>query len=236
MPKKSQRKKIRRILSCPKYLTESRLVKSCDNHIWEKVQKKFNPKNVFMNVPYIDEYKKIRHTIRAILNHLGLNPIMASERSTGDMRLCKICELIQSCKYGISDISYDSLHNIPFELGLLVGLGKHATSLILIDEQYLGKKRKFDSRLSNLKGVEIIIHNNNQEMLIRKLLERIITDIDEVNISERRKNTYIEESIKPIKSLVKVYEKLYDQKYTYSAIEGLEGHLLKKFEKEIKSG
>lgn len=207
---------------------ESRLIKSCDKSRWDKIQKKCNPKNVFMNVPYTDEYKKIRHTIWAILNHLGLNPIMASERSTGDMRLCKICELIQSCKYGISDISYDSLHNIPFELGLLVGLGKHATSLILIDEQYLGEKRKFDSRLSNLKGLDIIVHNNNQEKLIRKLLERIITDISEVNISERRKNAYIEENIKLITRSAKMYEDLYDKKYTYSAIESLEEHLLKK--------
>jgi hypothetical protein len=41
-----------------------------------------------------------------------------------EVRLVKIAELILSCRYGFTDLSYATRLNMPLELGLLLAFGK----------------------------------------------------------------------------------------------------------------
>lgn len=54
----------------------------------------------------------------------GLTPRMARERSRTETRLLKVTELILTCKYGFTDLSYVTRMNMPLELGLLLAFGK----------------------------------------------------------------------------------------------------------------
>jgi hypothetical protein len=176
---KRPKKRLRRVKPCPKHFIHGREVKLCDLGIWKSINRDYHPRKVFINVPYDKEYDLFRHTIYSTVKAAGLIPVFASERETSSgIRICKICELMQTCKYSISDVSFSRLHNMPFELGLLMGLGIRATAVILMNERYETIKvggdnkmvRKFDSQLSNLKGVEVIHYDSNQKRLIKLLL------------------------------------------------------------------
>ncbi len=53
-----------------------------------------------------------------------MTPHMARERTGMEIRLLKIVELMLSCKYGLTDLSYVRRMNMPLELGLLLAFGK----------------------------------------------------------------------------------------------------------------
>lgn len=187
-----------------------RKLKPCDEEIWEWIQKNYDNKKVFVNVPHHPEYKDFKHTIWAVLKFVGLVPVFASELDKGDaIRLCKLCQLMQTCYKAITDISYEYLHNMPFELGLMVGLGIQATPFILTDKRYIKgtRNKKFDVQLSNLKGVEVIIYDNNQETLIRGLLSRINEEFGEINLEKGKMNVYVKQILKMAASAARAFEK-----------------------------
>jgi hypothetical protein len=97
---------------------------------------------------------------------------------------------MQTSKYCITDLSYQRLHNIPFELGYFIALGRQGHSFILMDKKYDeidgSRVRKFDAQMSNLKGVEIIVHDNNPNKLVRELLRRMQRDVPEAKIDGLR--------------------------------------------------
>ena len=78
---------------------------------------------------------------------------MAKDTIKSKALLCKVCTLIQECKYGLSDISY-STHNIPFELGLLFGLNKNCVII----------KNKDASISSDISGLEYIEYQKTAEL------------------------------------------------------------------------
>ena len=177
-----------RMSRCPKYATQ-KIERPCDDEIWDRIRVEFRPYNVFVNIPYVKSYAPLQAAIVATLLKVGLRPQLASLRSEGQpLRICKICEMMQISKYCISDISMSELHNIPFELGYFYALGRQGHSFILVDEKYHeiegSRVRKFDSRLSNLKGTEAIVHQNNPDKLVPKLVARITADVPEAQVPD----------------------------------------------------
>lgn len=175
-----------RIRRCPKHLMQKNVL-PCDEDIWKRIKTEYRPYNVFVNIPYVPDYHQLQATLLATLIQAGLVPILASLRSEGQpIRLCKICELMQISKYCVSDFSIAELHNMPFELGFFLGLGRQGHSMILIDKKYKDMKgariRKFDAQMSNLKGVEIIVHEENPQVLARELLKRMRRDVPEASV------------------------------------------------------
>ncbi|MFC1897495.1 tetratricopeptide repeat protein [Chloroflexota bacterium] len=78
------------------------------------------------------------YEIRSALDEKGINAFS-----------CKICEMIQTCAYGIADISKEN-PNVLLELGMMIALGK--PTIILL-------KREQDEELklfSDLKAIEVI--------------------------------------------------------------------------------
>jgi hypothetical protein len=162
-------------------------IRPCDDEIWAKIKGDFRSFNVFVNIPYVEEYRDLEAAIIATLLKTGMVPQLAAFRSEGQpIRICKICEMMQSSKYCITDLSYSTLHNMPFELGYMFALGRQAHSFILIDEKYAGRSRagarKFDAQMSNLKGVEIIVHERSPKKLVSQLLRRMKSDVPEAQI------------------------------------------------------
>jgi hypothetical protein len=136
--------------------------------------------NVFINCPFDSAYDKLLRPLLFTIVYFGFNPKIATERSdAGEQRIDKICELIESSKYSIHDLSRIksskknefSRHNMPFELGIDYGSRKFA-------ENHFGEKRfliiakeRFDyaKALSDLAGVDIKTHNDDIEELIRSV-------------------------------------------------------------------
>ena len=184
-----------RLKPCPKHLINSNKTRVCDTDIFHRIEANFGPRNVFLNAPYTKRYKPLRNLLWATFVVTGFKPTLASLRDTGTLRLCKICELIQTCRFGVTDLSYDGLHNMPFELGFMTALGKHST-LILVDRKYStrrsnGRRKqvtKFDSRLSNLKSIDVVYHGFDPKILVNRVLERIANDyLPTRNILKRKK-------------------------------------------------
>lgn len=63
-------------------------------------------KNVFINCPFDSAYDKLLRPLLFTIIYFGFNPKIATERSdAGEQRIDKICELIESSKYSIHDLS-----------------------------------------------------------------------------------------------------------------------------------
>lgn len=118
-----------------------------------KIESAYEDKNIFLDIPYQNAYLTFEKQICATVRKSGLNVVLAKNEQKSDVLLCKVCRSIQTCKYGIADISEESL-NIPFELGLMYGLGK--TCAIL--------KRKNASQPSDVQGIEYIQYENTDEL------------------------------------------------------------------------
>jgi hypothetical protein len=81
----------------------------------------YSDKNVFLDIPYSD-YDDCENALRELLKEVGLNGIAAKDKLTSNDVLCKVCRMIKTCKYGISDLSTGS-NSVSYEYGLMHGLG-----------------------------------------------------------------------------------------------------------------
>ncbi len=105
-------------------------------------------KNVFINCPYDKDYTRLLHPLLFTVLYLEFNPRIASElNDSGELRMTKICELIELSKYSIHDLSRNKSKkkkesyrlNMPFELGIDYGCRKFAAQQE--DKKYLEGKR-----------------------------------------------------------------------------------------------
>ncbi len=87
-------------------------------------------KNIFINCPFDDDYFPLLKPLLYTIKKIGFNPRISLERNdSGEIRLHKIKELIESSKYSIHDLSRAKAkkvgeyfrQNMPFELGLDLG-------------------------------------------------------------------------------------------------------------------
>ena len=119
--------------------------------------------NIFLDIPYDPEYLTFEDILVKTIRKCGLIPIKAKDTIKSKALLCKICSLIQKCKYGLVDVS-SLKHNIPFELGLLLGLSKNCVIL----------KKKDATIPSDISGLEYIEYQNTTEL--KKKLSQWIKD------------------------------------------------------------
>lgn len=155
------------------------------------MQKEDYQKNVFINCPFDDEYLLLFHSIVFSVYDCGYIARCALEAADGSVvRIEKIYNLIQECKFGIHDLSQVGLDvhtslprfNMPLELGLFLGakrfgnkLHKGKTCLILDSEKY-----RYRGSTSDISGQDIAAHNND----IRKVVS-IVRDWLKASTNER---------------------------------------------------
>lgn len=129
--------------------------------------------HVFINCPFDADYAPLFEAIVFCIVDCGFIPRCALEESdSGQVRLEKICQMIEECKYAIHDLSRSELgenllprFNMSFELGLDLGcrrfglpLSKTKKCLIMDAEKYL-----YQAFLSDLAGHDIKAHKNSPD-------------------------------------------------------------------------
>lgn len=136
--------------------------------------------NVFVNCPFDDDYLPILQAILFCLIDCNLVPRIATERiDSGEQRLEKIVELVQSSRYSIHDLSrvqssdpdeYARL-NMPFELGIDVGLARSGSAayaskklLVIARDPY-----KYQIAISDIAGWDIRPHADDYEQAVREV-------------------------------------------------------------------
>lgn len=141
--------------------------------------------NVFVNCPFDSEYDRIRQAILFCLIRFGLNPRIASERSdSGEARIQKILELVESSRFSIHDLSRCRAQqagehyrlNMPFELGIDFGSRRFGSDplpnkVFLVLEE---KPHSYQAAISDFAGFDIESHNGDQAKAVRKLRNWIV--------------------------------------------------------------
>lgn len=132
------------------------------------------PGQVFINCPFDAEYAPLLRAVQFTVLACGFMPRSALEESnSGVVRLSKIMRLIKECRFGIHDISRTELDaksglprfNMPFELGLFLGLAERKTpapsrksALVLDRDRY-----RYQVFLSDIAGQDILSHHGTPE-------------------------------------------------------------------------
>lgn len=148
-------------------------------------------KNIFVNCPFDKDFMLLLKPLLFTIIYCGFNPRIALERlDSGEVRLMKIKELIDSSKYSVHDLSrikskgkdeYFRL-NMPFEIGLDLGcrlyhpepIYRQKRALILETEQY-----SYQKALSDLSNSDVKCHKGEPEEVvfeIRSWFSELIDD------------------------------------------------------------
>jgi len=144
-----------------------------------------DPKAVFLNVPYDEEFSSLYVAYVVGLYQLGLEPHLTSEIPGGDRRLNRIIQLIQSCRYSIHDLSRVELSsapsaaprfNMPLELGMTI------TWEILNPDQHTwfvceSEPHRLLKSASDLNGTDAYIHDGTVEGVFRELRKALRRDL-----------------------------------------------------------
>lgn len=133
---------------------------------------------VFINCPFDAAYEPILQALLFCVTYIGLTPRIATERAdSGETRLDKIRELIESSKYSIHDLSRCQSEragehyrlNMPFELGLDYGCRRYfgngregKRTLVLEEEPY-----RYQAALSDIAGWDIMEHRGDYQRAVR---------------------------------------------------------------------
>lgn len=127
--------------------------------IRRRIMREYDPAGIFLNIPYSRRYSNLEVAIISTVTAYGLLPRMARERLRMEMRFLKIAELVLTCNYGFTDLSYLTRMNMPLELGLLLAFGKE--TLVVSRRRYSALRT-----ISDLNFADIHYHEGR----IRKLV------------------------------------------------------------------
>lgn len=152
--------------------------------------------DVFLNIPFDDGYEKLFVALIAGLTGLGLNPRCVLEIPQPQFRLERLRELILVCGSSIHDLSRVEVDrkkpraprfNMPFELGLTVGVAFTAKShrWIVLEEQPF----RVQKSCSDLNGIDPYIHNGSAVALLECLRQAFVRR-PQPSLAELRKLHY----------------------------------------------
>jgi hypothetical protein len=127
---------------------------------------------VFINCPFDERYTQTFRALIFATYACGFRPRSAREADdAGETRIEKLYNLIESCRYGIHDLSRTDLDaatglprfNMPFELGIFLGARRYGNAnqrakraLVLDVEPF-----RYQRFLSDLSGMDIHAHGGD---------------------------------------------------------------------------
>lgn len=148
--------------------------------IWKRaarVPQPPDPRAVFLNIPYDEEFSSLYLAYIVGLFQLDLVPHLASEIPGGERRLDRILALIKRCRYSIHDLSRVELgvaptatprFNMPLELGLAIAWKnlrpRHHEWSVWESEAY-----RIQRSASDLNGTDPYIHGGSPEGVLSEL-------------------------------------------------------------------
>ena len=134
--------------------------------------------NVFINCLFDSDYKPLFDAMVFAVHDCGFVARCALEEGdTSQVRIDKIYNIIEDCRYGIHDISRTELDevsclprfNMPLELGIFLGAKRFGVDdqtrkkcLVMDKEQY-----RYQQFISDIAGQDISMHSNNPEEIVR---------------------------------------------------------------------
>ncbi len=149
--------------------------------------------NVFINCPFDSDYKPLFDAMIFAVHDCGFIARCALEAGdTSQVRIDKIYNIIEDCRYGIHDISRTELDetsglprfNMPLELGIFLGakrfgIEEQKTKKCLVLDREPYRYQKF---ISDISGQDIFVHNNNPEEVVRVVRNWLLTVSDRQTI------------------------------------------------------
>jgi hypothetical protein len=137
-------------------------------------------KDVFINCPFSEDYKKFFQAIVFVVIRSGFNPRCALESDdAGDNRFNKICQIISQCDYGVHDISKTELDsstslprfNMPLELGLFLAAKRFGNKGQKRKKCIIFESRRYDYQkfISDIAGQDIHCHRKSEKILIEEM-------------------------------------------------------------------
>jgi CheY-like chemotaxis protein len=144
------------VLAAVNSKTEYKKVRHCFKHNAETCNSEiFVDKNmVFVGIPF-KMRKRYFDGIKTVVKNYGFECLRADEIPRIGSYSCKICALIEGCKFVIFDISELS-SNVFLEMGFACAIGKDIFVL----------KKKKAQLPSNLSGIEPILYDNISDLKI----------------------------------------------------------------------
>jgi hypothetical protein len=136
-----------------------------------------NREAVFLNIPYDERFENLLLAYIAGISAFGFSPRATLEIPFSERRLERIISLIASSQYSVHDLSRVQLDrakprtprfNMPFELGLTVGLGKRGW---IVCETVPHRIKK---SLSDLDGTDVYIHGGTVQGVFRELCNAFV--------------------------------------------------------------
>jgi hypothetical protein len=130
--------------------------------------------DVFLNIPYDGRFQNLLLAYIAGLAAFGFSPPATLEIPFSKRRLERIISLISSSEYSIHDMSRVELDrtaprtprfNMPFELGLTVGMGNRQQEWIVCE----ARPHRIKKSLSDLDGTDVYIHGETVRGVFREL-------------------------------------------------------------------
>ena len=139
--------------------------------------------DVFLNVPYDEQFVNLFVAYVGGLAALGLKPRASLEIPGGKARLDKIADLIARCAYSVHDLSRVELDltdpptprfNMPFELGIVIG---HHRKRIPEHTWFVfeSTERRLKKSLSDLGETDPYIHDGTPQGILSELLNAFVS-------------------------------------------------------------
>lgn len=148
-----------------------------------------SPESVFLNIPYDHRFENLLLAYIAGLSAFGFQPRATLEIPFSRRRLERIRSLIASSHYSIHDLSRVQLDrkrprtprfNMPFELGLTVGINKSSHKWIVCESQ----PHRIKKSLSDLDGTDAYIHNGTVRGVFRELCNAFVRNRRQPTVTE----------------------------------------------------
>ncbi|MDE0086750.1 MAG: hypothetical protein OXU23_13610 [Candidatus Poribacteria bacterium] len=134
--------------------------------------------NVFINCPFDSDYKPLFDAMIFAVHDCGFVARCALEAGdASQVRIHKIYNIIEDCRFGIHDISRTELDenshlprfNMPLELGIFLGAKRFGVEkqerkkcLVMDTEPY-----RYQKFISDIAGQDIFVHHNNSEDIVK---------------------------------------------------------------------
>jgi hypothetical protein len=134
---------------------------------------------VFLNVPYDERFENLLLAYIAGISAFGFAPRATLEIPFSQRRLERIISLIASSQYSVHDLSRVELDktvprtprfNMPFELGLAVGIGNPKHAWIVCETE----RHRIKKSLSDIDGTDVYIHGGTVRGVFRELCNAFV--------------------------------------------------------------
>jgi hypothetical protein len=135
--------------------------------------------DVFLNVPYDGRFENLLLAYIAGITAFGFVPRATLAIPFSQRRLERIISLIASSQYSVHDLSRVELDrtaprtprfNMPFELGLTVGIGNSKHTWIVCE----ARPHRIKKSLSDIDGTDVYIHGGTVRGVFRELCNAFV--------------------------------------------------------------